>query len=74
MAPPAGGTKEGCLVGGSTNEATLAIRITAVQAVGPDGSACGLGSRTETSLDWLVGHGFSFLRIMIGPELSSPEN
>ena len=43
MAPPAGGTKEGCFVGGSTNEATFAIRTSAVQ-----GPSCGLGSRTET--------------------------
>ena len=43
VAPPAGGTKEGCFVGGSTNEATFAIRTSAVQ-----GPSCGLGSRTET--------------------------
>ena len=43
MAPPAGGANEGCFVGGSTNEATFAIRTSAVQ-----GPSCGLGSRTET--------------------------
>jgi len=54
VAPPAGGTKEGCLVGGSTNDATLAIRTSAVQ--GPvGGSACGLGSRTGTVVDWAAG-------------------